>query len=136
MKRIFNILFVTATILVSNIFNAQAISLKPISADSGSVVIKESISNALHEFKSLSHKEKRDRIIEAKKALKDFKKNKSSDGSTNTILLCILALLLPPLAVYLKEGAINSKFWISLLLTLLFFLPGVIYALLVVLNAA
>ncbi|MBC7720736.1 MAG: YqaE/Pmp3 family membrane protein [Pedobacter sp.] len=115
-------------------FNAQAISLKPITADSSTVVIKESISDALHEFKSLSHKEKRDRILEAKKALKDFKKNKSSDG--NTILLCILAILLPPLAVYLKEGAINSKFWISLLLTLLFFLPGVIYALLVVLNAA
>jgi len=48
------------------------------------------------------------------------------------VLLIILAILLPPLAVYLHQGEINSKFWISLLLTLLFFIPGVIYALLVV----
>jgi len=41
---------------------------------------------------------------------------------------------LPPLAVYLHEGVINSKFWISLLLTLLFWLPGVIYALIVILG--
>ncbi len=132
----FTLLFVTVVILVTNTFNAQAISLKPMKADSSTVVNTETVASALKEFKSLSHKEKRDRIIEAKKALKDFKKNKNSGGDTNTILLCILAILLPPLAVYLKEGEINSKFWISLLLTLLFFLPGVIYALLVVLNAA
>jgi uncharacterized membrane protein YqaE (UPF0057 family) len=52
----------------------------------------------------------------------------------NTILLVILALLLPPLAVYLHQGEINTKFWISLILTLLFFVPGVIYALIVVLG--
>ncbi|RYD70574.1 MAG: YqaE/Pmp3 family membrane protein [Sphingobacteriales bacterium] len=46
--------------------------------------------------------------------------------------MIILAILLPPLAVYLHQGEINKKFWISLLLTLLFFIPGVIYALLVV----
>jgi uncharacterized membrane protein YqaE (UPF0057 family) len=50
---------------------------------------------------------------------------------TNQVLLIILAILIPPLAVGLKEG-IGSRFWISLLLTLLFFVPGVIYALLVV----
>jgi uncharacterized membrane protein YqaE (UPF0057 family) len=36
--------------------------------------------------------------------------------------------------VYLHQGEINNKFWISLLLTLLFFLPGVIYALIVILG--
>ncbi|MBK7885425.1 MAG: YqaE/Pmp3 family membrane protein [Chitinophagaceae bacterium] len=50
-------------------------------------------------------------------------------------LLVILAILLPPLAVYLHQGEINTKFWISLLLTLLFWLPGIIYALIVVLGA-
>ena len=31
-------------------------------------------------------------------------------------------------------GEINNKFWIALVLTLLFFVPGVIYALIVVLG--
>lgn len=51
-----------------------------------------------------------------------------------TVLLVILAILIPPLAVFLHQGEINTKFWISLVLTLLFVLPGVIYSLLVVLN--
>ncbi|MFZ5978274.1 MAG: YqaE/Pmp3 family membrane protein [Bacteroidota bacterium] len=48
--------------------------------------------------------------------------------------MVILAILLPPLAVYLHEDAINTKFWIDLILTLLFFLPGIIYALIVILG--
>jgi uncharacterized membrane protein YqaE (UPF0057 family) len=94
------------------------------------------IKAALAEFKSLSRSERKLRIREAKKELKAYK-NQQKNGaepSTNTTLLVILAILLPPLAVYLHQGEINSKFWISLLLTLLFWLPGVIYALLVVLG--
>jgi uncharacterized membrane protein YqaE (UPF0057 family) len=94
------------------------------------------IKAALAEFKNLSRSERKIRIREAKKELKAYK-NQQKNGaepSTNTTLLVILAILLPPLAVYLHQGEINSKFWISLLLTLLFWLPGVIYALLVVLG--
>lgn len=54
------------------------------------------------------------------------------DGST--VLLVILAILIPPLAVGLYEG-ITTRFWIDLLLTLLFFIPGMVYALLIVLGA-
>jgi len=50
-------------------------------------------------------------------------KKAGKEPSTNTLLLVILAILLPPLAVYLHEGVINSKFWISLILTLIFWLP-------------
>ncbi|MBI1780344.1 MAG: YqaE/Pmp3 family membrane protein [Sphingobacteriales bacterium] len=73
---------------------------------------------------------------EVKQAVKDFKKSKRNGGEadTNTLLLVILAILLPPLAVYLHEGEINTKFWISLLLTILFWIPGVIYALIVILG--
>jgi uncharacterized membrane protein YqaE (UPF0057 family) len=46
-------------------------------------------------------------------------------------LLIVLCILLPPLAVFLKYG-IGTEFWISLILTLIFWLPGVIYALIVV----
>lgn len=91
---------------------------------------------AVGEFKSLSKKERKSRIKEAKKEIKAYKaaKKAGAEPSTNTLLLVILAILLPPLAVYLHQGEINSKFWISLLLTLLFWLPGVIYALIVILG--
>ncbi|QEC46061.1 YqaE/Pmp3 family membrane protein [Pseudobacter ginsenosidimutans] len=69
--------------------------------------------------------------------LKEYKADKRAGkaAETDQVLLAILAILLPPLAVYLKEGEINSKFWISLILTLLFWIPGVVYALLVVFDA-
>jgi uncharacterized membrane protein YqaE (UPF0057 family) len=93
---------------------------------------------AINDWNSLSKKEKRERIKDVKKEIRNFKKEKRSgkDTDTDTLLLVILAILLPPLAVYLHQGEINNKFWISLILTLLFWLPGVIYALIVVLGAA
>jgi uncharacterized membrane protein YqaE (UPF0057 family) len=97
----------------------------------------EAAKTALAEFKSLSAKERRARIHDVKKVLKEYKAAKASGNNTadtNTILLVILAILLPPLAVYLHENEINTKFWISLLLTLLLWLPGVIYALIVILS--
>lgn len=98
---------------------------------------KSSIRAALAEFRSLSKKERKLRVKEAKKQLKEFKKQKrNGEGSDNKVLLIILSILLPPLAVYLHQGEVNSKFWISLLLTLLFWIPGVIYALLVVTGNA
>ncbi|HYF30846.1 MAG TPA: YqaE/Pmp3 family membrane protein [Chitinophagaceae bacterium] len=91
---------------------------------------------ALEEFKSLSRKERKSRVKEAKKTIKQFKKDTRAGKapSDNTVLLVILAILLPPLAVYLHQGEVNTKFWISLLLTLLFWLPGVVYALIVILG--
>lgn len=50
----------------------------------------------------------------------------------NKVLLIILAILLPPVAVFLKRGA-DKHLVISIILTLLFFVPGVIHALWVVL---
>lgn len=98
----------------------------------------ESVKKALAEFKSLSKKERKERTNEVKKEWKKFKKEntESKSAKVEQIVLIILAVLLPPLAVYLHQGEINGKFWISLLLTLLFFLPGVIYALLVVTDNA
>jgi uncharacterized membrane protein YqaE (UPF0057 family) len=96
----------------------------------------ETVKAAIADFKSLSKKEKKARIKEVRKELKAFKKDKKAgrEASDNTVLLCILAILLPPLAVYLHEGEVNNRFWISLLLTLLFWLPGVIYALIIILG--
>jgi len=51
-----------------------------------------------------------------------------------TLLLAIVAVLLPPLAVALKVG-LGAHFWINLVLTLLFWAPGMVHALLIVFEA-
>jgi uncharacterized membrane protein YqaE (UPF0057 family) len=53
--------------------------------------------------------------------------------SKNKVLLIILAIILPPLAVYLKKGA-GKDLVINIVLCLLFVLPGVIHALWLVLK--
>ena len=140
MKKIAFLLF-TACLLVSA--NIQASVTEPVAkAKTDSGVSKEVVLNdivatdALKEFRSLSRVDRKMRIANAKTALKEYKaaKKAGAEPSTNTLLLVILAILLPPLAVYLHEGVINGKFWLDLLLTLLFFLPGLVYALIVVLS--
>lgn len=125
-------LFILATSVTNFSYAAYSLPASSVPAEPDPAAVK----SALAEFKNLSKKERKSRIKEAKKEVKAFKKAKRAgdDASTNTLLLVILAILLPPLAVYLHQGEINSKFWISLLLTLLFWLPGVIYALIVILG--
>ncbi|MAL97948.1 YqaE/Pmp3 family membrane protein [Hydrocarboniclastica marina] len=43
------------------------------------------------------------------------------------ILRLILAILLPPLGVFLQVG-IGLHFWINILLTILGYIPGIIHA--------
>jgi uncharacterized membrane protein YqaE (UPF0057 family) len=43
------------------------------------------------------------------------------------ILRLILAILLPPLGVFLQVG-IGFHFWLNILLTLLGYIPGIIHA--------
>lgn len=52
---------------------------------------------------------------------------------TNTLLMVIISILLPPVAVFLQKGA-GKELLISIVLTICFFIPGVIYALLIVLG--
>jgi uncharacterized membrane protein YqaE (UPF0057 family) len=109
-----------------------------------------SIQEAMQEFKDLSRREKKSRFKEMKKVIKEFKAEKKagSDVSTNTLLLVLLAIFIPPLAVYLHEGETNNRFWISVLLTILGLvlfgsiggiiflgtLPAIIHALIVILG--
>jgi len=81
--------------------------------------------------------EKKARLRVVKSAFRHFYRQVRSGTpvDTNTIMLAILCFLLPPLAVYFKEDMqITKRFWISLLLSLVFWVPGIVYALLVVLN--
>lgn len=54
-------------------------------------------------------------------------------ATTNTAILVVAAVLLPPLAVFLARG-MGTDFWISVVLTILMWVPGVLHALWVVLN--
>lgn len=56
----------------------------------------------------------------------------STAAPANKLLLIILAIFLPPVAVALHSG-IGKTFLLNLILTILFFIPGVIHALIVIL---
>lgn len=56
-----------------------------------------------------------------------------SDVSENQLLLVIIAILLPPVAVLIKSG-LGLAFILNLVLCLLFYIPGLIHALYVVLK--
>lgn len=44
----------------------------------------------------------------------------------------LLAILLPPLGVFLQTGILNKHFWINIILTLLGYIPGIVHAVWVV----
>jgi uncharacterized membrane protein YqaE (UPF0057 family) len=46
----------------------------------------------------------------------------------NKLILIILAILLPPIAVFLKSG-VGKDLVINIILSLIFFIPGVLHAL-------
>ncbi len=43
------------------------------------------------------------------------------------ILRILIAILLPPLGVFLQEG-LGKHFWINIILTLLGYIPGIVHA--------
>ena len=132
MKKIFSSLLMAAMMTSMIPLQSSALVVLPGSNEPNPATVKA----AFAEFKSLSKKEQKVRLKEAKKQVKIFQKEKKANKSANVEmwLLIVLAILLPPLAVYLHEGEINGKFWLSILFWFLFIIPGVIYALLVVTN--
>ncbi len=81
--------------------------------------------------KSLKNLRKNPASEEAK-TFRDRLKDKLTRGSDEDLLLIILCIILPPLAVYLFEGDITTNFWIDLVLTILGWLPGIVYAFVVI----
>ena len=79
-------------------------------------------------------KEQRAQRKAFKKKLKAQLKQLRQENDTDLLLLVILAVLLAPLAMYIYEGSATNRFWISLLLWLIFILPGMIYTLVVILG--
>ena len=76
----------------------------------------------------------RENFRQLKKQLKDSPN--ASPAADDMLLICaILCFFIPPLAIFLWENKnIGINFWISLILTLLFWFPGVVFSLIVVLT--
>lgn len=137
------IIYLIAAAIVFNFSTATASSFgtttgetnKSSATASTSITMDDAVvTDAMSQFKSLSRVDRKAKLKEVKSLMKEYKANKASaTPSTDKVLLAILAILLPPLAVYLHEGTTNGTFWISVLLTLLFWIPGVIFALITVL---
>lgn len=89
---------------------------------------RAALDQAVTAFHSLSRKEKKSRFREVKAVLKQYKADRKAglvdDTDTSQILLAILAILLPPLAIYLKQRDLSWQFWVSagLLVTGILFL--------------
>ena len=49
------------------------------------------------------------------------------------LLRTVIAILLPPLGVFLQVG-IDKQFWINILLTILGYIPGIIHAIWVIVK--
>ncbi len=52
----------------------------------------------------------------------------TTENSTNQLLLIIIAILLPPLAVFLLNKKFDTQVIISIVLTIFFWVPGLLYA--------
>ncbi|KAI4384433.1 hypothetical protein MLD38_002592 [Melastoma candidum] len=63
----------------------------------------------------------------------ETRKKKEKTMGAETFLEVILAILLPPVGVFLRYGC-GIEFWIDLLLTILGYIPGIIYALYVLVG--
>ncbi|URE46739.1 low temperature and salt responsive protein, partial [Musa troglodytarum] len=60
-------------------------------------------------------------------------REREREMGSETFLEVILAILLPPVGVFLRYGC-GVEFWIDLLLTILGYIPGIIYAIYVLVG--
>jgi len=96
------------------------------------------INEAVNDFNQLSKSEKKERFSSVKTEINKYKSNLKNGEKIddNKLLAIIFAILIPPVGVVLYENKVTTKFWISLLLTFIFWIPGMIYSLLVVTDNA
>jgi uncharacterized membrane protein YqaE (UPF0057 family) len=127
----------------------RSVSALPATAQSGTNTrSKHSVNKVVASTETL--KSQKQQIRALSKQLMGANKdliNSGSDSDVNLVLLIILAILIPPLAVYLKNKTIDKWFWITLILSLLgffglffvygglFWLAAAVIAILYVLDA-
>lgn len=62
--------------------------------------------------------------------------SKLEPGRNSLALAIVLTVLMPFLGIAVWQDSVTKDFWITLLLTLLLYLPGLIYALSIILHDA
>lgn len=105
---------------------------QPLAETRSSEVIKMKVAAHIKQIREKDNiREMKPVLKNIRQELKAARKAQAKGGSDKLILEVILAILLPPLSVYIHEGQVNNTFWLNLILTLLFVFPGQIHALLV-----
>lgn len=56
-----------------------------------------------------------------------------SDEETKDLLRIILAIILPPVGVFMQVG-LTAHFWINVILTMMGYVPGIIHAIYIILK--
>ena len=56
---------------------------------------------------------------------------RTQDSMLGDLLKIVLAVILPPLGVFLEVG-LGKHFWINIILTLLGFIPGIVHAIYII----
>ena len=100
----------------------------------GEEEIMEAVKEAKEEWKSMSRKERKAKRKEIREEMREAIKEHKQSDNTDKLLLILITILIPPLGMFIYEDGITSRFWISLLLTLLFYVPGLIYTLIIILG--
>ncbi len=57
----------------------------------------------------------------------------TGDSRGGDLLRIVIAILLPPLGVFLEVG-LGVQFWVNVLLTLLGYVPGIIHAVYIIVS--
>ena len=129
-KSIYTIIFALSIAIFTS--SVQAAILPPATIAGNKT--EAQINEAVNDFNQLSKSEKKERFSSVKTEISKYK-SKLKNGEKiddNKLLAIIFAILIPPVGVVLYENKVTTKFWISLLLTFIFWIPGMVYSLLVV----
>lgn len=123
--------------LFTGIFQSDASLLTTPLKDSLNRNEKTMVQEAFNDFRNLPASEKKARLKKAKKEIRAFKaaRKKGMDGDVNTLVLVVLAIILPPVAVYLYDQQTSNRFWITLLLFLLGIAGAVLFSWLLIFAA-
>ncbi len=133
-KSIYTIIFALSIAIFTS--SVQAAILPPVATAENKT--EAQINEAVNKFNQLSKSEKKERFSNVKSEISKYKSNLKNGEKIddNKLLAIIFAILIPPIGVVLYENKVTTKFWISLLLTFIFWIPGMVYSLLVVTDNA
>lgn len=116
MKKLLFFLSLTAFLGIVSINQTAAAVLHPVKTTESVEAVERQMS------KKELRRERRAQRKSFRKALREQLREMRKSGKVDDvelILLVIIALFIPPLAMYLYDGEASSRFWISLVLMLL-----------------